>query len=52
MAAITVAVITHARIRRAQTAPRCVPTNRAITCSPAAGSGIGRGFQQQPWSRG
>ncbi len=52
IAAITVAVIAHARIRRAQAAPEMRAHEPGSHLFASRWVGIGRGFQQQPWSRG
>lgn len=52
MAAITIAVVTHARIRRAQAAPEMRAHEPGSHLFASRWVGIGRGFQQQPWSRG
>jgi sodium pump decarboxylase gamma subunit len=52
IAAITVAVTTHARIRRAQAAPEMRAHEPGSHLFASRWVGIGRGFQQQPWSRG
>lgn len=52
IAAITVAVVTHARIRRAQAAPEMRAHEPGSHLFASRWVGIGRGFQQQPWSRG
>lgn len=52
IAAITIAVITHARVRRAQAAPEMRAHEPGSHLFASRWLGIGRGFQQQPWSRG
>lgn len=52
IAAITIAVIAHARIRRAQAAPEMRAHEPGSHLFASRWVGIGRGFQQQPWSRG
>ena len=52
IAAITIAVTTHARIRRAQAAPEMRAHEPGSHLFASRWVGIGRGFQQQPWSRG
>jgi len=52
IAAITIAVVTHARIRRAQAAPEMRAHEPGSHLFASRWVGIGRGFQQQPWSRG
>lgn len=52
IAAITIAVISHARIRRAQAAPEMRAHEPGSHLFASRWVGIGRGFQQQPWSRG
>lgn len=52
IAAITVAVVTHARVRRAQAAPEMRAHEPGSHLFASRWVGIGRGFQQQPWSRG
>lgn len=52
VAAIAIAVVTHARIRRAQAAPEARAYEPGSHLFASRWVGIGRGFQQQPWSRG
>ena len=52
IAAITIAVVTHARVRRAQAAPVMRAHEPGSHLFASRWVGIGRGFQHQPWSRG
>jgi sodium pump decarboxylase gamma subunit len=52
IAAITIAVITHARVRRQQAAPAMRAHEPGSHLFANRWVGIGRGYQQQPWTRG
>lgn len=52
VAAITIAVITHARVRRLQAAPAMREYEPGSHLFANRWVGIGRGYQKQPWRRG
>lgn len=52
IAAVTIAVITHARVRRLEAAPAMRAHEPGSHLFANRWVGIGRGFQQQPWTRG
>lgn len=52
IAAITIAVITHARVRRLQAAPAMREYEPGSHLFANRWVGIGRGYQKQPWRRG
>jgi sodium pump decarboxylase gamma subunit len=52
VAAITIAVITHARVRRLQAAPAMREFEPGSHLFANRWVGIGRGYQKQPWRRG
>lgn len=52
IAAIALAVVTHARVRRQQAAPAMRAHEPGSHLFANRWVGIGRGYQQQPWMRG
>ncbi|MBN9106869.1 MAG: OadG family protein [Propionibacteriaceae bacterium] len=52
VAAIAIAVVTHARVRRLQAAPAMREHEPGSHLFANRWVGIGRGYQQQPWRRG